>query len=459
VIHTVRLANLTAGSSYSYRVAGAEFARNFTMPVTDIDDLYPFAFALTADLGQTAVSQANVHNLLEIATSEGAGRGVVLLSGDLSYADGFGQRWDTYARMMEPLASAVPVMTTGGNHEYGDGEGWTAYDARYPMPHRSSSSVSNLWWSRDIGPVHVIGLCSYAATAAGSLQYEWLAADLAGTDRAATPWVLVMMHAPWYNSNSGHVAEAELMRRSMEPLLYEYGVDIVLSGHVHAYERIEPVLNGCLNPCGPVYLNLGDGGNYEGTYVPWREPPPPWSAFRESSFGVGGLVVINASHATYTWRRSACEGSDEPSHINFNRTCESIVWSDPGEPRDNSAFASVQSDSAWIVRPRPVPGAASCPPLPSDLSPETACSVAGLPPPGPAATPPSPPERAASFGVGALVATGIGGVFVGAALVGLPALVYRMQRGKRRPQPLLIEPFVNPAAAHPGASNDRTHVA
>jgi len=32
-----------------------------------------------------------------------------------------------------------------------------------------------------------------------------------------------MMHAPWYNSNSGHLGEAELMRRHMEPLFYEYG--------------------------------------------------------------------------------------------------------------------------------------------------------------------------------------------------------------------------------------------
>ena len=38
------------------------------------------------------------------------------------------------------------------------------YNARYPMPFRPSGSVSNLWWSRDIGPTHVVSLCSYAAT-------------------------------------------------------------------------------------------------------------------------------------------------------------------------------------------------------------------------------------------------------------------------------------------------------
>ena len=59
-----------------------------------------------------------------------------------------------------------------------------------------------------------------------------------GHDRART--LLVMMHVPWYNSNTHHTGEAELMRLAMEPLLYTYGVDMVVTGHVHSYERIRP---------------------------------------------------------------------------------------------------------------------------------------------------------------------------------------------------------------------------
>ena len=40
----------------------------------------------------------------------------------------------------------------------------------------------------------------------------------------------MMMHAPFYNSNSAHAPEAELMRLTYEPLLLKYGVDVVLSG-------------------------------------------------------------------------------------------------------------------------------------------------------------------------------------------------------------------------------------
>ena len=37
-----------------------------------------------------------------------------------------------------------------------------------------------------------------------SEQYAWLLRDLAAVDRARTPWLLVVMHAPWYNSNYAH---------------------------------------------------------------------------------------------------------------------------------------------------------------------------------------------------------------------------------------------------------------
>ena len=42
---------------------------------------------------------------------------------------------------------------------------------------------------------------------------------------------------PWYNSNDAHQGEGDNMMASMEPLLNAAGVDIVLAGHVHAYER------------------------------------------------------------------------------------------------------------------------------------------------------------------------------------------------------------------------------
>jgi hypothetical protein len=40
----------------------------------------------------------------------------------------------------------------------------------------------------------------------------------------------------------------------------QYGVDLVLNGHVHAYERSKPVYNYTLDACGPVHITVGCGG-------------------------------------------------------------------------------------------------------------------------------------------------------------------------------------------------------
>ena len=89
------------------------------------------------------------------------------------------------------------------------------------------------------GPVHVVALNSYDnfVNHGDRLQRSWLEQDLSSVDRAATPWLIVMMHAPFYNSNSAHALEAELMRLTYEPLLLKYGVDVVLSGHARAHTK------------------------------------------------------------------------------------------------------------------------------------------------------------------------------------------------------------------------------
>ena len=79
---------------------------------------YPVTFGLAADLGQTAASEANMHLLQRMLREAGdSSSSVVLIAGDLSYADGWLSRWDSYGRMMEPLTTEVAVMTTSGNHE------------------------------------------------------------------------------------------------------------------------------------------------------------------------------------------------------------------------------------------------------------------------------------------------------------------------------------------------------
>lgn len=106
-------------------------------------------------------------------------------------------------------------------------------------------------------------------------QYVWLEQELKNVNREETPWLIVMVHSPWYNSVNYHYMEGESMRVMFESWFVNSKVDLVLAGHVHAYERSERVSNIKYNitnglstpvkdPNAPIYITIGDGGNIEG---------------------------------------------------------------------------------------------------------------------------------------------------------------------------------------------------
>ena len=86
------------------------------------------------------------------------------------------------------------------------------------------------------------------------------------------------------------------MRQAYEPLFLKYGVDVVLSGHVHAYERSVRTYDLAPEPCGPAYLNLGDGGNRENTYATERKSCDTFSMLPPRRASRGGRK--SPSHPT-----------------------------------------------------------------------------------------------------------------------------------------------------------------
>lgn len=274
---------------------------------------FPYRLGLVGDLGQTKHSLQTLEHLRANRPDS------VILVGDLSYADGYQPRWDTWGRMMSNHTSRLVFQYTEGNHEiepskdkYGTPD-FLAYTKRFRMPYEHSGSTSPLYYSYDLAGAHIVMLGSYDEYEEGSEQFEWLAKDLAKVSRTTTPWVLVGMHAPWYNSNHNHQGEGEKMRKAMEPLLYQHGVDIVFSGHVHAYERSHPVHDFEKDDCGPVYVNIGDGGNREGLDFDYYQQPE-WSAIREPSYGHGVLDLIDETTARFAWFRNV-DGVGEATDI------------------------------------------------------------------------------------------------------------------------------------------------
>ncbi|XP_058107627.1 purple acid phosphatase 22-like [Magnolia sinica] len=298
-IHHVKIGPLEPSTIYYYRCGGISKEFDFKTPPAT----FPIEFAVSGDLGQTEWTSSTLKHI------NSSDYDVLLLPGDLSYADNQQPLWDTFGRLVEPLASRRPWMVTEGNHEIEKipiigPSAFKSYNARWKMPFEESGSNSNLYYSFDVAGVHVVMLGSYTNFDMDSAQYKWLQADLAKVDRKRTPWLVALLHAPWYNTNTAHQGEGESMREAMEELLYNARTDIVFAGHVHAYERFRRVYNNSANHCGPMHLTIGDGGNREGLALLFKTPTSPLSLFREASFGHGRLRMYNQTHAHWSWHRN-----------------------------------------------------------------------------------------------------------------------------------------------------------
>jgi hypothetical protein len=269
----------------------------------------------------------------------------VIIAGDMSYADSDPQRWSSWLDLMEPLLRSVPTHVAPGNHEVecdDSGNLFQFYENYFANPNRVQEPYRRPyrprswdWWRGCSTPSHfqyeydygnayysyrhglatVVVLSSYSQSGVNSTQYRWLENELANEyDRTATPWLVVVFHAPLYTTFLGHQDEAPAaaMREAMEDLFMERGVNLVVSGHDHAYLRTHPMYRSerQLDGRAPVYWTLGAGGNREGHSAGYVRPEPePWVATRSlADFGFGSLLLANATHARLTWTRDGAGG-------------------------------------------------------------------------------------------------------------------------------------------------------
>ncbi|MBL4658125.1 MAG: metallophosphoesterase [Flavobacteriales bacterium] len=273
--HEMNITGLSADTKYFYAIgntvellAGADNGHYFrTSPV--IGTKQPVRIWAIGDFGEGNSNQAAVRDAFKAYSGDGHADVWVWL-GDNAYDYGLDSEYQTNAFDMYPAIFANTVLwPSPGNHDYGinhpgtPGEKPDAYLDMFTLPTAGeaggTASGSELYYSYDYGNVHFISISSeeYVAQITlpdsvvitnDSTMLAWLESDL--TNNTNTDWIVAYLHAAPYadGTHSENYSGTNLLKlidgivmRSMRdnviPILENHGVDLVLAGHSHDYER------------------------------------------------------------------------------------------------------------------------------------------------------------------------------------------------------------------------------
>lgn len=171
--------------------------------------------------------------------------GTVFTLGDNVYPDGtasefsncYDPSWGRHKSRTKPVA---------GNHDYNttNAAGYFGYFGAL------AGDANKGYYSYNLGKWHIVALNSNCSSIGGcdsdSVQASWLRSDLAANPATCT---LAYMHRPQFSSGTHGNSTAV---KPLWEILYDTGVDLVLSGHDHTYERFAPQ-----NPDGAADTNWG----------------------------------------------------------------------------------------------------------------------------------------------------------------------------------------------------------
>ncbi|QGZ63570.1 purple acid phosphatase family protein [Paraburkholderia acidisoli] len=292
-----RLRDLHSATTYRYEVtadndsrAGGPFASTFT---TAPRGHVPFRFTSYGDL-----ATPNTNWVLSSPQSRFAVEAVErfqplfhLLNGDLCYANLNPTHqtdvWRDFANNAQTSASNRPWMPCPGNHEiefYNGPQGLDSYLSRYTLPD-NGTRFPGRWYAFRVGNVQFVSLDAddviyqdaaafvagpaplvpVASTGNASIapgtsfyvrgysngeQTRWLERTLQHASHDdSIDWIIVQMHQIALSSSKTGNGSDKGIREAWLPLFDRYGVDLVVCGHDHDYERSYPV-RGCNHHAG-----------------------------------------------------------------------------------------------------------------------------------------------------------------------------------------------------------------
>lgn len=250
--HSITLTGLKSDSCYDYKVNSESLKidnsnRTFCTLNTkkELERVW-----VVGDTGENSNNQKKVYkSMLSYVDNNLSKIDLWLLLGDNAYTSGTQKQYNKQLfNAYKELVKQKTIWAVIGNH---DARRFAFYNI-FEFPTKGESggvaSTSEKYYSIDEANFHLVMLDSETEDrSANGKMAQWLRKDLAQNKKN---WTIVAFHHPPYTAGShksdnphdsgGRMKE---MRENFTPIFDEYGVDLVMSGHSHVYERSKLIVN------------------------------------------------------------------------------------------------------------------------------------------------------------------------------------------------------------------------
>jgi len=291
--HEIKLTGLVPRTKYFYTIGSTSSVyqgdpNNYFETTPIPGTIGKYRFGVLGDCGTNSAFQGNVRDQLT-AYLENNYMNALLLLGDNAYSQGKDPEYQSnfFNHYKDNFLKKYPVFPTPGNHDYANDDPNRQIDHKIPyydiftMPVNGESggvaSENEAYYSYDYGNVHFLSLDSYGKEDRSTRLYDtlgkqvqWIKADLAANKNKG--WVVAYWHHPPFSlgSRNGETENDMIkIRENFIRILERNGVDLILCGHSHVYERTR-LIQGFYNYSGSfnnaVHNVSQSSGKYDGSH-------------------------------------------------------------------------------------------------------------------------------------------------------------------------------------------------
>ncbi len=303
--HIVKLTGLSPNTKYFYNVGSSSAvqagdATYYFKTSPTAGTSLPTRIWVIGDAGTGTSGQAAVYNAYRNYTAS-TYTDFWLMLGDNAYTSGTDTEYQTKMFNVYPeIMRQSPLWTTIGNHDGVSADSAMQTGPYYDMvtlPKNGEAggvaSGTEAYYSFNYGNIHVVVLDSLqtSRSTTGAMM-NWLKNDLANV---TATWLIAIWHHPPYTKGS-HDSDTETnlieMRQNFLPVLENYGVDLVLTGHSHSYERSKFIDGhyGLSSTYNSSFEINGGSGRADGTGVYTKSGSQPHSGAVYSVVGASGQI-------------------------------------------------------------------------------------------------------------------------------------------------------------------------